>query len=99
MDEIEFDDAGLKRLEKDTNFTNGLPQGIVKAFRKRMQYLRAAQDERDLYAWKSLHYEKMQGDRSHQRSMRLNDQMRLVLEIKTHSKQSVIHVICIEDYH
>jgi proteic killer suppression protein len=45
-----------------------------------MQYIRAASDERDFYALKSLHYEKLHGKRSHQRSMRLNDQFRLILQ-------------------
>lgn len=47
---------------------------------------------------KSLHYEKLKGKRSHQRSMRLNDQFRLIVEIEEANGRTVV-VISIEDYH
>ncbi len=53
MDE-EFSDKGLDRLETDPEFKDGFGEAVVKAYRKRMQQLRAADDERDLYALKSL---------------------------------------------
>jgi len=31
--------------------------------------------------------------------MKLNDQWRLVFEIREHSPKNVIHVVAIEDYH
>lgn len=63
-----------------------------------MQWIRAAPDERDFYRMKSLHYEKLKGKRSHQRSMRLNDQYRLILEIEEIKGRTLV-VISIEDYH
>ena len=50
---------------------------MVKAFRKRMQFLRAAKTEQDLRNWKALHFEKLKGQRKDERSVRLNDQWRL----------------------
>ena len=70
----------------------------AKAFRRRMQFIRAAVDERAFYAMKSLHYEKLKGDRSHERSMRLNDQWRLVLRIESTGERTVV-IVSIEDYH
>ena len=64
-----------------------------------MQAIRAAEDERAFYAMKSLHFEKLKGNRSHQHSMRLNDQWRLILEFERTSDGKVVLVIGIEDYH
>jgi len=97
--EVSFGDANLDRLEIDARFDGGYSQAIVKAFRKRMQQIRAADDERPFYASKSLHFEKLKGSRNHQHSMRLNDQWRLILEIRGDGKEKLIHVVGIEDYH
>jgi proteic killer suppression protein len=64
-----------------------------------MQAIRAAEDERAFHAMKSLHFEKLKGNRSHQHSMRLNDQWRLILEFERTSDGKVVLVIGIEDYH
>jgi toxin HigB-1 len=97
--EVEFEDDDLDRLEVDPKFTASHEEGVVKAFRKRMQMIRAARDERDFYALKSLHFEKLQGKRSHQRSMRLNDRWRLIVELKGEAPSKTVRVIGIEDYH
>jgi len=64
-----------------------------------MQFIRAAADERDFYAMKSLHFEKLKGARDHQRSVRLNDQWRLVFEFEGKGQTKVVVVKEIEDYH
>ena len=97
--DLRFKDDAFDRLEIDASFTAGLSQSVVKAFRKKIQCIRAAVDERDLYGLKALHYEKMLGARKHQRSLRLNDQYRLIVEIEGHSKGKTVVVIGIEDYH
>jgi plasmid maintenance system killer protein len=58
-----------------------------------------AVDERDLIAVRGNNFEKLKGNRSHQYSMRLNDQWRLILEIKTASPKNIVVVIDIVDYH
>ena len=97
--EVRFEDPTLERLEADPNFTNGMDGALVKAFRKRLQFIRAASDERAFYAMKSLHYEKLQGDRAGQRSMRLNDQWRLILRIRQDDDGKCVVIISIIDYH
>jgi toxin HigB-1 len=97
--EVEFADDDLDRLEVDPKFTAGLGPDLVRAFRKAMQVIRAALDERDFYRLKSLHFEKLQGGRSHQRSIRLNKQWRLILEIVGDASNRTVRVIGIEDYH
>ena len=97
--EVEFGDEKLDLLEIDPNFTSGYSQGVVKSYRKRMQLIRASPDERDFYKLKSLRFEKLEGKRKHQHSMRINDQYRLIVELLQHSKDKVIKIISIEDYH
>jgi len=99
MMEVRFDDASLDLLESDPTYTGGYAQAIVKAFRKRLNFIRQAQDERDFYAMKSLNFEKLKGDRDHQYSMRLNDQWRLILELEGKGPQKVVVIKGIEDYH
>ncbi len=97
--EVEFEDDSLRRLEVEPSFTAGYTRDIVKAFRKRIQAIRAAPDERDFYQLKSLHFEKLKGNRSDQHSMRLNLQWRLILRIEKRENGKVVVVISIEDYH
>lgn len=72
--DVEFDDDDLDHLETDPLFTAGLSNEVVRAYRKRMQQIRAFLDERDFYALKSLHFEKLKGNRGNQYSVRLNKQ-------------------------
>lgn len=96
---VEFGDDDLDRLETDLSFTMGLAEGLVRAFRMRLQMIRSARDERDFYAMKSLHYEKLQGRRQEQRSVRLNQQFRLILEFSDAAPDKVVRIVGIEDYH
>ena len=97
--QIEFKNRDLDRLETDARFTAGFGADIIKAFRRRIQAIRAANDERDLAAVRGNNFEKLKGDRSNQYSMRLNDQWRLILEIKKALPKNIVVVIDIEDYH
>jgi len=97
--EVRFRDASLDRLEIDPDYTGGFSQAIVRAFRIRMQMIRAASDERAFYALKSLHFERLKGKRSHQHSMRLNSQWRLIPEFDDSGIAKVVCIVAIEDYH
>jgi proteic killer suppression protein len=96
---VEFDDDDLDRLETDPAFTMGLAGALVRAYRKRLQVIRSAPDERDFYALKSLHYERLKGQLQQRRSMRLNEQFRLVLEIRGTGAEKRVRILGIEDYH
>jgi proteic killer suppression protein len=97
--EVDFANGELESLETDPTYSAGLSQALVKLFRKRMQQIRAAVDERDFYALKSLHFEKLSGARRHQHSMRLNDQYRLIVELQGEGSNKVVRIVGIEDYH
>ena len=92
-------DKAVERVETDPRATLGHGGDVDKAFRRRMQFIRAARDERDFRAMKSLHFERLKGARSHQSSMRLNDQWRLILEFEPGPEGKVVLVVGVEDYH
>ena len=97
--DVAFKDSSLDRLETDPGFDAGFGQPVVKAYRKRMQQIRAATDERLFYTLRSLHFEKLKGDREGQHSMKLNDQWRLIIELKGDAPRKTVHVVEITDYH
>jgi proteic killer suppression protein len=97
--DVTFADESLDRLETDAGFSAGFNDAIVKALRRRMQQIRAASDERTFYAHRGSRFEKLQGDREGQYSMRLNDQWRLVLEFRGTAKTKAAHIVQIVDYH
>jgi proteic killer suppression protein len=96
--EVRFDDVALDALEIGAG-DGGFPPAVVKAFRKRIQYIRDAADIRDFYSMKSLHFEKLKGDLSGVHSMRLNDQWRLILKIEGDPPRTAAVLIGIRDYH
>jgi proteic killer suppression protein len=97
--EVEFADDDLDRLERDLHFTAGFAGEIVRGFRKAMQVIRAAPDERDFYRLRGLHFEKLEGARANQRSIRLNKQWRLIIEFAGQAPNKVVRIVSIEDYH
>lgn len=97
--EVDFLDADCDRLEVDPTFSAGLPGVIVSAYRKKMQFLRGAHDERDLYASRGLNFEALQGSRSHQHSIRLNRQWRLILEMRGKGDDKVVYIAGIENHY
>ncbi|MGH6946321.1 MAG: type II toxin-antitoxin system RelE/ParE family toxin [Kiloniellales bacterium] len=97
--DVAFKDESLDRLETDAGFNAGFGDAVVRAYRKRMQQIRAASDERTFYAYRSLHFEKLRGDRDGQYSMRLNDQWRLIVELRGEAPRKTVYVVEIVDYH
>lgn len=97
--DVTFQDPSLDRLETDAGYSARFGGAVVKAFRKRMQQIRAATDERVFWAHRALNFEKLKGDREGQHSMRLNDQWRLIVELRGDAPKKTVHVIEITDYH
>ena len=78
---VGFRNDDLDRLETDRAYNMGLSEAIVRAYRKCMQKIRAAVDERDLYAIRALRFRKLKGDLTGQRELNLNDQYRLRVKL------------------
>jgi len=96
--DVEYDDKQLQRMAEDKDFPSSADP-LVKSYRKRIQLIKNAPDERDFYALKSLHFEKLKGDRQHRYSMRLNEKWRLILELRGSAPNKKVAIIAIEDYH
>ena len=97
--EVEFDDDDYDRLETDPKFSAGFAAPVVSAYRKKLFFIRNAPDERDLYASRGLNFEQLKGKRSHQHSVRLNIQWRLILELHGKGADKVVRIINIENHY
>lgn len=96
---IEFDDDDLRRLYEDATFNHPrFGSDIVRAFRKKVGLLVAADTELALRNYKALRFEKLKGDRAGQHSIRLNEQWRLVFRIENDDGKTIV-IIEIVDYH
>ena len=96
---IKFGNNDLALICSDQAHKLGLPIGVIKSARRKLIELDAAPDERTLRNWKSLNYKKLSGDRDGQRSIRLNDQYRLVFTLDESQQPPVIIILEIGDTH
>ena len=96
---LTFADDDLALVETDRAHELRLPVAIIKSARRKLQVIRAAPDERTLRNWRSLHFEKLQGGRNNEHSIRLNIQWRMTFILHTDREPHEIEVIAIEDYH
>jgi len=96
-----FANKKLQQLYTDRIGAARYPPGVVDAFFETMFVIQSARDESDLRTIKSLHFEKLQGERglSGERSIRLNRQFRLILRLETDDHGKLVCIISIEDYH
>lgn len=97
--EVRFGNDDLDRLEADARFTAHLPPEVVKAYRKVLNYIRQAVDERDFRAWPALHFEKLEADMEGLHSLRLNRQWRIVIELEGSAPNKVIIIRKVDNYH
>jgi toxin HigB-1 len=88
--EIEFWDKSLSLVETDRAAETKLPISVIASLRNKIHFLRNAPDERSIRNWKSLHYEKMEDG---ERSIRINDQFRLMFTIDTRVNPNRITVL------
>ena len=96
---FEFKNKKLAALYTEEKGARKYGAAVVAAFFDVMDVINNAKDERDLYALKSLRYEQLKGARSHQRSIRLNRQFRLIIERQRDEQGRYLLIINIEDYH
>lgn len=68
-------------------------KSLIQRYKNRIILLESIEKIRDLYSFKSLHFEKLKGERSHQSSIRLNEQYRLIIQQKN---EKVLKILIIE---
>ncbi len=93
-----FAEAKLEELYTRGRGGKRYSKQVLDAFLRAIATIDAAADERDLYAQKGLHFEKLKGDRKGQRSIRLNQQWRLILTIERDKEGALVWIIEIVDY-
>jgi proteic killer suppression protein len=93
------EDKTLAKMDEDPDFDDGFSSALAKAFRLRMQFIRAAVNENDLRMRKSYRFEKLKGKRASDYSIRLNDQFRLTFQIEEEAGGNCLVILDIEDYH
>jgi len=96
---FEFKDKDLLLLYTEEKNAHRYPSGIVEAFFEVMAIIGNATSEADIRAFKSLHFEKLTGNREGQVSLRLNKQYRLIVQIEKDEKGKLLWIIEINDYH
>lgn len=96
---VRYGDDDLSLVETNQAHRLKLPVDVVQTARRKIRYLRQALDERDLYALASLHYEKLEGDREGQRSIRLNKKWRIILNIDRDCDPLEIEILEISNHY
>lgn len=96
---VDYRDEVLRRLAEEPDYApRTWGRDVIKSYRKKVQLIIAAKDERDLYAMRGLRLEQLKGDRDGQSSIRLNDQFRLILTFVTDGDRVAV-ILEIVDYH
>lgn len=96
-----FRSKKLQRLYTHEAGAERYPSEMVDAFFDKMAIIAAAKHENDLRALKSLHFEKLKGDRGNRGhyALRLNKQYRLTFTVETDDHGKLLCILDIEDYH
>ena len=90
--------ADLYEKGKTTDKKHRFQPNIVKRYLKCVKVLMSISRMEDLFAFQSLNYEKLKGDKKGISSLRINDQYRLEFrEIPSQSDQSIIEICSIVD--
>lgn len=96
---VRFESKRLAALYCDQAAAKRYPSEVVDAFFEMMAALSAAVDERDLYALKGLHFEKLKGGRKDERSMRLNRSWRLIVRMERENDGKLVVVVDLENHY
>ena len=96
---IDFSDKKLQALYTHEKGARRLDPEVHEAFIEVVAAVQAAKNPQDLRALKSLHYEKLKGDRQGDRSLRLHKGYRLIVREQRDAEGICIEIIEIDDYH
>jgi plasmid maintenance system killer protein len=91
--ELVFNEKAYDRLEVDASYTHGFSQIVVGLYRSRLQLLRAAQDEQDLKALKSLSFLPLPQRSPPQHAIRLDDVHTLVVELQQLPSRVALNIV------
>lgn len=95
---IDFDEEYLEELYsrgKCTGKKHRFQEGIIKNYIKRVNTLKNVRTEEDLFVFKSLNYEKLEGNKLGLSSVRINDKYRLEFKLEALSEEPIITICTI----
>src|SRR6202171_5386516 len=90
--DIVFADPIMALIETEDAGQTKLPVPVIKSARRKLIVIRSAPDDRALRNWKSLHYEKLKGDRDGYRSVRVNEKYRIVFSDRKSTRLNSSHL-------
>ena len=93
-----FSDKKLEALYESGEGKEKYHDEITDLFLRRVRAIEAANDERDLRAMKSLHFEKLRGQKNRY-SIRLNKQWRLLLTFVSDKEGKIVVIIEINKHY
>lgn len=97
---MEFEDDDLRRVAYEPDFCpKGWSKDLVKAYRRVINLIGNAVDDRDLRNLKGLRLEQLKGNRAGTSSVRINSQYRLILKFETADDGRLAIVVEAVDYH
>lgn len=97
--EIKYGDPDLRCLAEDPTFVRpDWNRETVVAYRKKIQCIRSAVDERDLRGARSLHLQEVAGPDAHTWSIRLNDHSQLALTLQKGSSGQLTAALTLTDH-
>lgn len=95
---IVFGEKRLALIHTDRAHELGLPFGVIKGAREKLNFLAEAPDERTIRNWKSLNFKRREGA-DDQCQIRINDQYRIIFTMDTGCVPPVITILEIGDPH
>lgn len=96
---VDYADKRLSRIATKDAHKLGLPISVISSARKKIVLLEQAPDERTIRNWRSLNFKKLSGDREGQKSIRVNDQYRIVFTLNNDESPPLITILEIDDTH
>ena len=96
---VDYADKRLGRIATDDAHKLGLPISVINSARKKIVLLEQAPDERTIRNWRSLNFKKLSGDRDGQKSIRVNDQYRIIFTLDNDEHPPRITILEIDDTH
>ena len=96
---LHFHAKELKKLDDGTYSKKKYSKLLAERLQDRFDYIRESESEQDLRNWKSLHYEKLTGERDGHRSIRVYKKWRLVFEINESGGDLTVIALELVDYH
>lgn len=96
-----FKKKKIEKLYTEGKNARKYPENVVDNFFEIMAIVAAIENEAQLYDFKGLRFEKLSGKRGsrEERSLRLNEQYRLIVVLEKDKEGKYLLIVDIEDYH